>query len=306
MTEHRFMTKYLILPLFILLLMNAPVKAQRHELGVQMGMSNLVGDIGRTNYMFQPPIAGAFYQYGIPFYGGILYRMNFNPYQTLRFNLGYSHIQFSDGVAKEYYRRNRGLFGTNSIYEADAVFEYNFFPVNDEQKSMLSPYIFGGIGALFAETPQLIIVNDFKRDAAGNIVNGGPTSSTDFDTTTQYESAGKMTFAVPFGVGLKYKFNYNWAAFGEFMFRPTFSDAIDYSVIDDKNVKITYNKDITDPSASNKSLLETSPYKEVADARAQQIIQNRNVGNINSKDWVNTVSIGLTYSFGRPPCYCDY
>ncbi|MGZ5211062.1 MAG: DUF6089 family protein [Kaistella sp.] len=25
---------------------------------------------------------------------------------------------------------------------------------------------------------------------------------------------------------------------------------------------------------------------------------------MNSKDWVNTISLGLTYSFGRPPCYC--
>ncbi|MFX4347614.1 DUF6089 family protein [Acinetobacter baumannii] len=29
------------------------------------------------------------------------------------------------------------------------------------------------------------------------------------------------------------------------------------------------------------------------------------MGDQKSKDWMNTVSLGLTYSFGRPPCYCD-
>ena len=110
--------------------------------------------------------------------------------------------------------------------------------------------------------------------------------------------------AIPFGIGLKYKFNYNWALFGEFMFRPTFSDSIDYSVIDTKNVKETFNKDIV-VSGTTKSLLQESPYKEIAEARAAEILKNRQIGNINSKDWVNTVSLGLSYSFGRPPCYCE-
>ena len=303
-TERGFMIKKLLFFFIALMMMSTYTKAQRHELGVQLGMSNLVGDIGRTNYIFQPVITGNFSQFGLPFYGGIIYRMNFNPYQTLRFNLGYSHIQFSDGTAQEYYRRNRGLYGTNAIYEADVLFEYNFFPVNDEQKSLLSPYIFGGFGALLAETPQMIIENDFNRDASGSAI--APAADGDFVTSASYETSRKITLAIPFGIGLKYKFNYNWAIFGEFMFRPTFSDAIDYSVIDEKNVKITYNKDILDPNANNKSLLQASPYKEIAEARASQIIDSRKVGNVNSKDWVNTVSIGLTYSFGRPPCYCEY
>lgn len=297
------MAKKIIYTLVILFMLSTPAKAQRHEVGIQLGMSNLVGDIGRTNYIFQPVITGNFSQFGVPFYGGILYRMNFNPYQTVRLNLGYSHIQFSDRVATEYYRRNRGLYGTNNIFEADALFEYNFFPVNDEQQSMLSPYVFGGLGALFAETPQVVLANDFNRDLSGNAI--APTSDGDFTTTPTYQTSRKMAFSIPFGIGLKYKFNYNWALFGEIMFRPTFSDSIDYSVIDEKDMKITYNKDILDPAANNKSLLQSSPYAEVAKARAEQFLKDRQVGNTNSKDWVNTVSIGLTYSFGRPPCYCE-
>lgn len=296
-----FMHNKLIYSFFALILMSGFYKGQRHELGVQLGMSNLVGDIGRTNYILQKPVLSNIGDYGIPFYGGILYRMNFNPYQTVRLNVGYSHIQFLDSVAKEQYRRNRNLWGTNSILEADLIFEYNFFPVNDEQKSLASPYIFAGVGGLLANSTKVSLVNDFRRDAGGTAI--APTSSTDFKTNPTYESGNQLTMAIPFGVGLKYKFNYNWALFGEFMFRPTFSDSIDYSVVNDKEVKVTYNKDILAPG-STKSLLQESPYLQVAEERAAEFLKNREVGNINSKDWVNTVSIGLTYSFGRPPCYC--
>ena len=297
-----FMLKKVFYTLIALFFISVGYKGQRHEIGVQLGMSNLVGDIGRTNYILQKPTRN-FTDYGIPFYGSVLYRMNFNPYQTVRLNLAYNHIQFLDGAAKEKYRNRRKLSGTNSIMEADLIFEYNFFPVNDEQKSMLSPYIFGGLGAMYASTLQLTIENDFRRNLSGAAV--APTVSTDFETNATYSSGKQLTMAIPFGVGLKYKFNYNWALFGEFMFRPTFSDSIDYSTIDEKSVKIIYNKDILAPGGGNKSLLQDSPYKDIADARAAEIVKNRQIGDINSKDWVNTISLGLSYSFGRPPCYCD-
>jgi hypothetical protein len=38
-------------------------------------------------------------------------------------------------------------------------------PVNDEQRSMLSPYIFGGLSGLFFSNTQITAVNDFNRDA---------------------------------------------------------------------------------------------------------------------------------------------
>ena len=298
-----FMQKKVIYLLFALFFISVSYKGQRHEIGVQLGMSNLVGDIGRTNYILQKPVFSNIADYGIPFYGGILYRMNFNPYQTVRLNIGYSHIQFIDALAKEQYRRNRKLWGTNSIVEADLIFEYNFFPVNDEQKSLLSPYIFGGVGAMLASTPQLIVENDFRRDVGGNAI--APVTADDFDTKSTYTSGKKLSMAIPFGVGLKYKFNYNWALFGEFMFRPTFSDSIDYSIIDEKSVKLTYNKDILSPGSSSKSLLQEDPYRTAAEAKVAKLLEDRQIGNINSKDWVNTISLGLSYSFGRPPCYCD-
>lgn len=218
------------LVIIALFFINLFAHAQRHEIGIQLGTSNLTGDIGKTKYINPfPNSINNLANEGIPFYGAIMYRMNFNPYQSVRFRLAYNRISFDDRYAQELYRLSRRAKGSNSVYEASAIFDYNFFPVNEEQKSMLSPYIFGGISGLM------------------------------FNTTLE---GNKFGFAIPFGAGLKYKFNYNWALFGEFMFRATNSDTLDYS-------------------------------------------DEYNLGNLNSKDWMNSMSLGLSYSFGRPPCYCQ-
>lgn len=244
-------------------------RAQRHEIGVQLGMSNLVGDIGRTNYTLQKPI-GNLTDYGLPFYGGIMYRMNFNPYQTVRLNLGFNNIQFDDRYAKEDYRRMRKLWGTNSVFSADLLFEYNFLPVNEEQISMISPYIFAGISGLY--------MNAVKAEL----------TITNTNVEANYKKDKIFTMGTPFGVGLKYKFNYNWALSGEFTFRPTFSDQVDYSEMKESDVTV----------------VKTSLDKDQTSAVVQSFIDQRNIGNPNSKDWVNTASLILSYSFGRPPCYC--
>jgi hypothetical protein len=294
-----------IIVFFAILMGNLFAFAQRHEIGIQLGTSNLVGDIGKTKYLNPfPNNLDNISNEGIPFYGAIMYRMNFNPYQSLRFRFAYNHVQFNDKYAQEYYRQNRGYSGTNSVYELSAIFDYNFLPVNDEQRSMLSPYIFGGLSGLFFSNTQITAVNDFNRDASGNAIT--PTSDQDFNTNFTYgKSATKFSVAIPFGVGLKYKFNYNWAIFGELMFRATFTDAIDYSKMDNSDVKKIYNRDILASANSTKSLLQTEPYLTVSDQRVEDYLKAREVGNINSKDWVNTISLGISYSFGRPACYCQ-
>lgn len=292
-----------IIVIFAILIGNLFAFAQRHEIGIQLGTSNLVGDIGKTKYLNPfPNNLDNISNEGI--YGAIMYRMNLNPYQSLRFRFAYNHLQFHDKYAQEYYRQNRGLSGQNSLYELSAIFDYNFLPVNEEQKSMLSPYIFGGLSGIVYSSSQITAANDFNRDAFGDAIN--PNTEQDFVTDFVYgKSASKFSLAIPFGVGLKYKFNYNWAIFGEFMFRPTFTDDIDYSKLETSSVSMTYNKDILASANSTKSLLQTEPFLTVAKQRVDDYLKSRNVGNINSKDWFNTISLGISYSFGRPPCYCQ-
>ncbi|WP_374450807.1 DUF6089 family protein, partial [Cloacibacterium normanense] len=140
------------LVIIILFFFSFLANAQRHEIGIQLGTSNLTGDIGKTKYINPLPDGSSFTKDKLPFYGAIMYRMNFNPYQSVRFRLAYNRISFDDRYAQELYRFNRRAKGSNSVYEASAIFDYNFLPVNEEQKSMLSPYIFGGISGLMFNT----------------------------------------------------------------------------------------------------------------------------------------------------------
>lgn len=263
------MFMYRYFSLVVCLLLSTWLGAQRHEIGIRLGSNSLVGDIGRTNYILQKPFTHSFSEHGVPVYVGVMYRLNFNPYQTFRFDLGYGSVQFDDAYAKENYRRQRGFWGTNSGVEANALFEYNFLPVNNEQKALLSPYVFGGIGGLFYN----------QRKA---------TFSDLADEEPDISYSNKLILAVPFGIGLKYKFNYNWALSGELMFKPTFSDGIDYSTID--------RRDVTFSSAVD---------KEASELKRDNYVSENTYGNTNSKDWINSVTLSLTYSFGRPPCYCD-
>ncbi|WKS95468.1 DUF6089 family protein [Riemerella columbina] len=272
---------------------------QRHELGLQIGATNLVGDIGRTNYVLQKPMSLTHIsEFGVPFYFGALYRMNFNPYQTLRFNLGYVNIQFNDQLAQENYRNQRHNYGANSLYMAEALFEYNFLPINNEQKTpMFSPYLFAGIGGMMYSTTQhtLDYGNTPMVDASGDFVP--PTDTPDI----KKKMNNSLTVAVPFGVGLKYKFNYNWTIFGEFTFRPTFSDNLDYSHLSEKQVKIIYDKEAVAAIRGAKKYLT----KDEINQLITPYLEANRVGNLQSKDWANSITLGISYSFGRPPCYCD-
>lgn len=280
------------------------VKAQRHELGVRFGMSNLVGDVGRTNYILQKPLSGTrISDYGIPFYGGAFYRFSFNPYQSVRFDLGYNNIQFKDRAAKEDYRSQRNYMGKNDVYESSLVFEYALFPINNEQeKGMLSPYIFLGVGAIMHDAPKINFTHDFRRDADG--VAQAPLDELDFVSTPTYSTGKKVSMTVPFGVGLRYKFKYNWTVSLEAMFRPTTADQLDYSKILDKDVKGAYNADILSPN-TNGSLLQSGNYYIVSKEREKEYLEKRSIGDTRNKDWMNSITLGVSYSFGRPPCYCD-
>ncbi|AYN01140.1 DUF6089 family protein [Chryseobacterium aahli] len=297
------MNKKLLFSFLTLLGTMVSIKAQRNELGIRLGMSNLVGDIGKTNYILQQPLDfDRVSDWGVPFYGGLLYRFNFNPHQTVRVDLGYNQVQFSDKAAKEEYRRNRNSFGKNNVYEASVVFEYNFFPVNNEQLSMLSPYIFAGVGGLMYDAPKATLNHDYRRNADG--VAQAPVDELDFVTTTEYTMGRKTVAHIPFGVGLKYKFNHGWAIFAEATFRYTLTDQLDHSKILSKDLISNYNADIINPSTGG-SLLQTGDYFAVSKEREAAFLNKRTVGDPESKDWMNTFSLGLTYSFGRPPCYCD-
>lgn len=264
--------------LFIgLLFWHALSYAQRHEIGLKIGTSNIVGDIGKTNFLQIPPDTGASI--------GFSYKRNFNPYQGVKLSINYNYAKFNDNKAKELYRHLRQSLGSNDILEGSLTFEYNFFPINDEiRNTAWSPYIFAGVSGLWYDSPSYNITIQKTNS---------PLPEEKYAITSEYQSTSKrISMGIPFGIGLKYKFNYNWAVYGELTFRPTLTDDLDYNNIANMEYTINYSGiPETDLPAANKAL--------------DQFIDSNKIGNLNSKDWLNSISFGVSYSFGRPPCYCN-
>lgn len=111
------------------------LNAQINEVGVFLGGSNFIGDVGKTNYISPNEIAF-----------GILYKWNKSPRHAYRFSLIKSTLSANDAESKVPGRKNRDYSFENSIIEASAGIEFNFFDFNlHELSQKTTPYVFTGV-----------------------------------------------------------------------------------------------------------------------------------------------------------------
>lgn len=238
--------------------------AQRHELGIFAGGANVIGDVGKGNYFNPFPVRTGKTDFFLPISIGGLYRFNINPQMGFRANLSYSRVGAYDSHSEELYKKDRRKSFSNNIVEGSIVFEYNFFNINDDVQNANSPYIFFGLGAFSAKE------KNYDYDAATNIITE--------------KGKYKTNLSIPFGIGYKIKFNYNWILGFETGFRYTNVDYIDYNV----------------------GKFSDNFIKGINDGNLSKDEYNKRIwGNTSNKDWYVLSGITLTYSFGRPACYCD-
>lgn len=168
---------------------------QVYEVGVSLGGTNYVGDVGRTNYIYPNKLAG-----------NVFFKYNYNPRIALRATYSYLPIKGEDSEADTDFRRNRGYLFTNTINELAVGMEFNFYEyeLSSEDKSW-TPYILFELAAFSYSYVK-------ERSPAGKDVLGQ-----------------KIALAVPIGVGFKSKLTGNLAFSLEAKFRYTFEDDLDYS-----------------------------------------------------------------------------
>ena len=134
------------------------MNAQIHEVGVFVGGSNYIGDVGLTNYI--SPNKPAF---------GLLYKWNKSPRHAYRFSYTQSKIIANDIDSKEPSRFQRGYHFENSIKEVSLGLEFNFFNFdlgNTEKK--VSPYLCSGISYLRSNELYLSSVNIVTNNKSSN------------------------------------------------------------------------------------------------------------------------------------------
>lgn len=169
---------------------------QVYEIGVSLGGTNYVGDIGSTKYINPNQLAG-----------NVFFKYNYNPRIVFRSTLSYLPIKGDDAEADTDLRRNRGLNFTNTITELAIGMEYNFYEydISSKEKSW-TPYILMELAAF-----NYSYVKSQDEETGENIL-------------------GKRTsLAIPMGVGFKSKLSGNLAFSIETKFRYTFKDNLDYS-----------------------------------------------------------------------------
>jgi hypothetical protein len=169
--------------------------SQINEIGVFIGGTNYIGDVGKTNYISPNKI-------GV----GLIYKYNLNPRIALRGNLSLIPILGDDAQSSNPIRVNRNFNFNNSIKELAVGIEYNFFEYDmTSVDQAYTPYI-------------LLEIAGFNYDSVSSEI-----------TTGQYNLKSKIAYSIPVGVGFKGRLADNIGFAIESRISYTFQDDLDYT-----------------------------------------------------------------------------
>jgi len=173
-------------------------KAQINEIGLFVGGSNYIGDIGPEYYINPNTLMG-----------GVIYKWNMNPRIALRGTFTYAEISSDDANATNKARFNRGMRFTNSIKELAVGVEFNYFEYNlDDDRKTHTPYLLVEFAAFN--------YNAVRSEKPGVI-------------PPQYNYESKTAYSIPFGIGYKKRLINDFAIALEIRARYTFVDDIDFN-----------------------------------------------------------------------------
>lgn len=177
--------------------------SQIHEVGLFLGGSNFVGDVGATDYISPNQLA----------IGGV-YKWNQSPRYSWRASIIFTELEGIDNKSDDPRRIKRGFEFKTDMIEISAGMEFTFFDFDlHSGKKLTTPYLFGGISV--AHHDDYYFLNGMQANSN--------TSSWDF--------------GIPMALGIKSTFLDNFILSLEVGLRYTFSDNIDGSLPEDAALK---------------------------------------------------------------------
>ena len=184
--------------LFFVIVIHLKGFSQIHEMGMFLGGSNTISDIGSTHFIYSN--SPAF---------GLIYKWNLTTRYALRASFISSTLKSSDYYANDMSRFNRFFNVNNNVVEFSAGMEVNFFDFNlHDQDREFSPYFFTGVNYF---QYQLFTV----REGLGSI------------DVEKYDSS--LEFSIPAIVGVKFSVSDSLVLSFETGFRYSLTDNIDGS-----------------------------------------------------------------------------
>ena len=174
--------------------------SQINEIGVFVGGSNFIGDVGATNYISPNQLA----------IGGI-YKWNRSKRHSYRLSLIFSDLEGIDINSDDPRRIQRGYEFSNKIMEIGAGMEFTFMDFDLHSREKVStPYIYTGITV--AKHDNYFFVNGVQTP----------------------ENSSSWAYGIPMALGYKTSFIEGFVLGIEVGARYTFSDEIDGSIPDDQ------------------------------------------------------------------------
>ena len=169
--------------------------SQNHELGVFVGVSNLIGDVGATNYISpnSPTL-------------GLIYKWNASPRHSWRASLIYSDLKAKDLKSDDPRRQQRDYNFDSNLLEISAGIEFTFFDFDlYDERTTGTPYLYSGIS--MAKHDNFYFFNGVQTP----------------------ENNSSWAIGIPMALGFKTNIIDNFIIGIEVGARYTFSDAIDGS-----------------------------------------------------------------------------
>ncbi len=139
--------------LIMFLFVCAFAKAQTYEIGVWAGGSNVIGDVGSTNFINPTNIA----------VGGIV-KWNRSNRHSFRASLIYTRLSGDDTKSDDISRELRGLEYSHNTLEASVGLEYTFWEWElYSGRQRITPYMYTGIAAFTYGSEALNDQNELQQ-----------------------------------------------------------------------------------------------------------------------------------------------
>jgi opacity protein-like surface antigen len=203
---------------------NFKPKNRYTSLGVSLNASNYFGDV-------VPEVSFGSMRLGASRPGlGLTATQRLTSRVSVRAALTYGRLVGSDSKASSTdadakYRNHRNINFRNDLLELSAVGIFDLVPnyYSFQQRPSLVPYVFGGV-AVFHHNPKGLVEGG---TIPASLREGRYVALQPLQTEGQEEAYSRTQFALPFGVGLRYRINQNLDINLEVGWRKTFTDYLD-------------------------------------------------------------------------------
>ena len=145
-------------------------------------------------------------------------KLNFSEYIAIKGNLLYGKLSGNDGNSFLEWQKQRNLSFNSTLIEFAVLGEFHVFGYNFGEENPLSPYITAGVGAFYFNPTTKYKGTSYALQPLGTEGQGLPGFSSKYN---------RLSIAIPFGAGVKFKVNDKVNFSVDILARKTFTDYID-------------------------------------------------------------------------------